>query len=149
MTIEIDDLSREELVALNRRIVERFKMLDTLATQQSMMQLHPGARVSFAPSSGERLIGILMKFNQKTVTVITDEGNAGTSLRNCSHRSKMPPAATSLICPQNALTAIEMRTNCLPRGWLTAYHYSNHRALQQGHSRVVHPPSWGISPILR
>ena len=74
MTIDIDSLSREELVALNRRIVERVKMLDTLATHQSMMQFHPGARVSFASSSGERLVGTLMKFNQKTVTVITDDG---------------------------------------------------------------------------
>ena len=74
MTIDIDNLSREELVALNRGIVERVKMLDTLATQQSMMQFHPGARVSFASSSGERLIGTLMKFNQKTVTIITDDG---------------------------------------------------------------------------
>ena len=74
MTIDIDHLSREELVALNRRIVERVKMLDTLATHQTMMQFHPGARVTFASTSGERLVGTLMKFNQKTVTVITDDG---------------------------------------------------------------------------
>ena len=74
MTIDIDHLSREELVALNRRIVERVKMLDTLATHQTMMQFHPGARVTFASTSGERLIGTLMKFNKKTVTVITDDG---------------------------------------------------------------------------
>lgn len=74
MNIDIDHLSREELVTLNRRIVERVKMLDTLATQQTMMQFHPGARVTFASTTGERLIGTLMKFNQKTVTVITDDG---------------------------------------------------------------------------
>ena len=74
MTIDIDHLSREELVALNRRIVERVKMLDTLATHQTMMQFHPGARVTFASTSGERLVGTLMKFNKKTVTVITDDG---------------------------------------------------------------------------
>ncbi len=74
MTIDIDHLTREELVALNRRIVERVKMLDTLTTHQSMLQFHPGARVTFPSTSGERLIGTLMKFNKKTVTVITDDG---------------------------------------------------------------------------
>lgn len=74
MTIDIDHLSREELVALNHRIVERLKMLDTLDAHQSMMAFHPGARVTFASHSGERLTGTLLKFNQKTVTVITDNG---------------------------------------------------------------------------
>ena len=74
MSIDIDQLSRQELVALNHRIVERLKMLDTLDTHQSMMAFHPGARVTFASSGGERLTGTLMKFNKKTVTVITDDG---------------------------------------------------------------------------
>ncbi len=74
MTINLDDLSYEELVALNHRIVERLKMLDTLDTHQSMMQFHPGARVTFAGNGGERLTGTLMKFNRKTVTVVTDDG---------------------------------------------------------------------------
>lgn len=74
MKIDLDALTREELVALNHQIVERLKMLDTLDTHQSMMQFHPGARVSFAGNTGERLIGTLMKFNRKTVTVITENG---------------------------------------------------------------------------
>jgi len=74
VTIDIENLSRDELVALNRRIVDRVKMLDTLATHQSMMQFHPGARVTFTASNGKRLTGTVMKFNQKTVTVITDAG---------------------------------------------------------------------------
>jgi hypothetical protein len=74
MKIDLDELTYEELVALNHRIVERLKMLDTLDTHQSMMQFHPGARVTFAGNAGERLTGTLMKFNRKTVTVVTDDG---------------------------------------------------------------------------
>jgi len=74
MKIDLDALSREELLALNHRIVERLKMLDTLDTHQSMMQFHPGARVNFTGNAGERLTGTLMKFNRKTVTVVTDNG---------------------------------------------------------------------------
>jgi len=74
MSIEIDHLSADELVALNHRIVERLKMLESLQAHQSMMQFHPGARVSFESPQGGRLTGTLMKFNRKTVTVVTDNG---------------------------------------------------------------------------
>jgi len=74
MSIDLDALSREELIALNHQIVERLKMLDTLETHQSMLQFHPGARVTFAGTSGERRTGTLLKFNRKTVTVVTDDG---------------------------------------------------------------------------
>jgi hypothetical protein len=74
MNIKIDHLSIDELVALNHRIIERLKMLESLEAHQSMMQFHPGARVSFdSPHSG-RLSGTVMKFNRKTVTVVTDNG---------------------------------------------------------------------------
>ena len=72
LTIDIDHLTGDELVALNHRIVERIKMLETLEAHQSMMQFHPGARVSFPSPHGGRLCGTVIKFNRKTVTVVTD-----------------------------------------------------------------------------
>ena len=72
MSINIDHLSVDELVTLNHHIIERLKMLESLEAHKSMMQFHPGARVSFDSPSGERLSGTVMKFNRKTVTVITD-----------------------------------------------------------------------------
>lgn len=74
MNINIDHLSVDELVALNHHIIERLKMLESLDTHKSMMQFHPGARVSFDSPHGERLSGTVMKFNRKTVTVVTDNG---------------------------------------------------------------------------
>ena len=72
MSINIDHLSVDELVTLNHHIIERLKMLESLEAHKSMMQFHPGARVSFVSPSGERLSGTVMKFNRKTVTVVTD-----------------------------------------------------------------------------
>ena len=72
MSINIDHLSVDELVTLNHHIIERLKMLESLEAHKSMMQLHPGARVSVDSPSGERLSGTVMKFNRKTVTVVTD-----------------------------------------------------------------------------
>ncbi|MDI3275617.1 hypothetical protein [Pseudomonas sp. AL03] len=74
MSINIDHLSVDELVTLNHHIIERLKMLESLEAHKSMMQFHPGARVSFDSPSGERLSGTVMKFNRKTVTVVTDTG---------------------------------------------------------------------------
>jgi hypothetical protein len=43
-------------------------------THKEMMQFCPGDRVSFEPHGRGRQVGTLMKFNKKTVTVITDSG---------------------------------------------------------------------------
>lgn len=74
MSINIDHLSVDELLTLNHHIIERLKMLESLDTHKSMMQFHPGARVSFSSPRDERLFGTVMKFNRKTVTVVTDSG---------------------------------------------------------------------------
>lgn len=74
MTIDLDELSREELVALAREIVDRIKIIDSMATQQSMLQIRPHTRVSFAMNDGTRATGMVIKHNQKTVTVVTDSG---------------------------------------------------------------------------
>ena len=74
MPIDIDKMTRDELVALNHRIVERLKFLDSLQAHRDMMAFNIGARVSFDSGRGERLLGTLLKFNRKTVTVVTDNG---------------------------------------------------------------------------
>ena len=74
LSINIDHLSVDELVTLNHHIIERLKRLESLEAHKSMMQFHPGARVSFDSPSGERLSGTVMKFNHKTVTLVTDNG---------------------------------------------------------------------------
>ncbi len=74
MTIDIDRLTEEELIELNHRIVERLKFLESMHTHNEMMQFSPGEQVGFEPSGRGRQIGTLVKFNKKTVTVITDSG---------------------------------------------------------------------------
>jgi hypothetical protein len=38
-----------------------------------VVQFQPGARLTFAGTTGERLTGTLMKFHRRPVTVITDD----------------------------------------------------------------------------
>ncbi len=47
MDIDIDKLTIDELVALNHRIVQRLKMLDSLHAHKAMMEFNLGTRVSF------------------------------------------------------------------------------------------------------
>ncbi|MFQ5409563.1 MAG: hypothetical protein ACE5FI_14230 [Anaerolineales bacterium] len=74
MAINIDTMTVAELVALNQRIVERLKFLESLQTHKDMMAFNIGARVSFESPRGGRQLGTLVKFNRKTVTVMTDNG---------------------------------------------------------------------------
>ena len=73
MPVDIDKMTRDELVTLNHRIVERLKFLDSLQAHKDMMAFNIGARVSFDSGDG-RLLGTFLKFNRKTVTVVTDNG---------------------------------------------------------------------------
>ena len=75
MKIHIDSLSYDELVELNHKIVERLKFLDQMHAHKEMMQFTPGDQVSFEPPGRGKQIGTLVKYNKKTVTVITESGH--------------------------------------------------------------------------
>ena len=74
MKIDIDSMGYEELVELNHKIVERLKFLDLMHTHKEMMQFNPGDQVCFETSGRGKQFGTLVKYNKKTVTVITESG---------------------------------------------------------------------------
>jgi len=76
MPINIDDLTYEQLIKLNHKVVERLKFMDSMHTHNEMMQFSPGDKVTFEPSNREKQTGILVKFNKKTVTVLTGDGQS-------------------------------------------------------------------------
>lgn len=74
MTINIDHLTEEELVELNQRIVERLKFLESMHAHHEMMQFSLGEQVSFDPPGQGRQVATLLKYNKKTVTIMTESG---------------------------------------------------------------------------
>ena len=74
MKINIDKLSEKELIDLNNRIVERLRFLDSMKTHSEMMDFSIGDKVSFRPRGRERITGTLIKYNKKTVSVLTEDG---------------------------------------------------------------------------
>ena len=74
MLIDLDRLSEPELIDLNRRIVERLRMVQTLRSHQQMMKFSVGQRVRFEPPGHGVMAGTITRYNRKTVTVITEDG---------------------------------------------------------------------------
>ena len=73
MNINLEKLTEDELLALNRRIIERLKHIQQHKTLDSMIKFEVGQRVGFDPD-GRMRVGVLIKFNPKTVVVLTDDG---------------------------------------------------------------------------
>ena len=75
MTIGIDQLAEPELVDLNRRIVERLRLLQRMRAHQQMLAFKIGDRVAFRADGRGTVEGMLTRYNRKSVTVITDDGH--------------------------------------------------------------------------
>lgn len=107
MKIDIDQLSEEELVDLNHRIVERLRFLESLHNHREMLQFSIGEKVSFEPPGRGRHIGTLVRYNKKSVTVITDGGQKWTvSPHLLSH---VTPAKTSNTNAKKAGNVVELK----------------------------------------
>ena len=74
MQPDIDHLTHAQLVDLHNRVVARLKMLDNIKDHAAMLNFRIGEQVSFQPPGRRVVTGMLAKYNQKTVTVITSEG---------------------------------------------------------------------------
>jgi hypothetical protein len=71
--MNIDHLSYEELADLNRRVVQRLRQMQGQQRQSAMLAFQPGDMVSFDTDRG-RKIAVMVKYNQKTVTILTNDG---------------------------------------------------------------------------
>jgi hypothetical protein len=89
MTVNIDQLSESELVRLNEKIVQRLRMINQLRAHSRMLDFTLGERVWFQ-IEGDRIVrGVLVKYNRKSVTVITNDGTRWT----VSPRQDLPSVA--------------------------------------------------------
>lgn len=70
--IDLHRYTAKELRELNARIIERLKYLSSVKTMKSMSKLNLGQRVCF-DTDEETITGTLIKLNQKTVIIATDD----------------------------------------------------------------------------
>lgn len=72
MHIDIEKLSLEELLDLNRRVVRRIDYLHSLKTRAHLDRFEPGDKVSFQ-SDGRAVHGIVVRVNSKTLSIRTKD----------------------------------------------------------------------------
>lgn len=72
MNIDITKLDEAELVELNRQIVARLRFQEA-RTHHQMLSYSVGDRVRFHPPGHDPKTGVIVKYNRKTVTVVTDD----------------------------------------------------------------------------
>jgi hypothetical protein len=60
--------------APSRRIVARLRFLRELEAHASMLEFRIGERVQFHPQGQPTVIGVITRYNKKSVSVLTDEG---------------------------------------------------------------------------
>ena len=78
MTIDIDKLTEAELIDLNHRIVERLRFMQHARAHATMLRFSIGDRVTFEPDMRGSLTGIIIRYNKKSVSVLTDDGQRWT-----------------------------------------------------------------------
>ena len=71
----IKRLDEEDLLFLNRLIVDRLKLLSQVKASNLMIQFSQGDRVGFQSSDGRMQEGVVLRLNKKTVSVATDDGH--------------------------------------------------------------------------
>lgn len=80
MAIDIEHLSLEELFELNKRIIHRVQYLQSLKTRAALDKFELGDRVTFQ-SDGRTIEGVVIRVNQKTLSVKTKESRWNISPR--------------------------------------------------------------------
>lgn len=99
MNIDIDNLSHDQLVDLNNRVVARLRFLDQMRAHSAMLDFSIGEQVSFHPPGHPVLMGVITKYNQKTVTVIASNGQQWKV--SPSHLQKVAAASQSAKKPSD------------------------------------------------
>ena len=95
MKINIDELTESELIDLNNRIVERLRFLNQMRAHTKMLEFKIGDRVSFKPEGHPPVVGMMTRYNKKTVTVITDDGQHWTVSPNFLRKAESPAKVDS------------------------------------------------------
>jgi len=100
VNIDIDRLTESELIDLNHRIVARLRIFAQLRAHTSMLEFKVGERVSFEAEDGRRITGMLVRYNKKTVSLVTDDGhrwNVSPALLTRVVRSSSKPQSQNVV----------------------------------------------------
>ena len=78
MSINIDQLSIEDLVELNKQVIIRIKELQAQAEINAAAQLRIGDIVSFSGKDDKKIVGFITAIQKNKVKIFTDENQIWT-----------------------------------------------------------------------
>ena len=100
MKIDIDKLTEAELIDLNNRIVARLRFLGQMRAHAEMLEFRIGDRVEFRPDGRPPVVGLLTRYNKKTVTVVTESGERWNVAPGLLRKAAEPGRAETPDTPQ-------------------------------------------------
>lgn len=74
-SIEIPKLSIEELIELNRKVVERVQELQQRQSYKNLVKFKVGDRVRFTPPDRTPVEGVIERLNKKTVSIVAGDNS--------------------------------------------------------------------------
>ena len=74
MDLDISKLSEDDLIHLNRRIIERLQLLRSAKSLAQLAHFSVGMAVTFDTDDGRTISGAVARLNQRTVTVVSASG---------------------------------------------------------------------------
>ena len=69
---DLSKLTKRELLQLNSKVIERLKEVESQQTARNMDDFTIGDKVSFTPPGEEKVVGIVIKKNKKTISVLDE-----------------------------------------------------------------------------
>jgi hypothetical protein len=104
MPIDIDVMTESELIDLNHRIVARLRLLRQIDAHEAMLEFRIGERVTFHPDGRPPVTGMITRYNKKTVSIATDDGQrwnvAPHFLEGAAPRTTRKPGDSNVISIQ-------------------------------------------------
>jgi len=104
MSLDLSKLSEEELIELNRRIVERLQLVRAAKNLTRLACFSVRMTVEFETDDGRTIGGTVARLNQKTATVVTASG-----------RWRVSPSLLRPAPAQQASSAAAPRVVAMPR----------------------------------
>jgi hypothetical protein len=99
MLIDLTKLSEDELIELNRRIVERLQLIRSAKNLTQLARFSVGIVVEFETDDGRTVTGTVARLNQRTATIVTASGRwrVSPSLLRVAGAQQAPTASGSRV----------------------------------------------------
>jgi hypothetical protein len=104
LLLDVTKLSEDDLIELNRRIVERLQVLRSAKSLAQLARFSVGMVVEFDADDGRTITGTVARLNQRTATVVSASG-----------RWRVSPSLLRAAAAQRASKTPSPRVVGLPR----------------------------------